>query len=126
MSRPHIEEDIRMAEAATQLELSAEHVPTESEIDERFPNRPRNINSTLPFHALYQNLFEPLLANVKKRTGFRTFSKKQKEPHEIRRGIIERFIARWKHEVGDDIYPLFRLSELMIVPSINAFLLTDF
>lgn len=30
-------------------------------------------------------------------------------PHEMRRHIIERFISRWRKEVGDDIYPAFRL-----------------
>lgn len=30
-------------------------------------------------------------------------------PHEIRRSIIERFISRWRSEVGNDIYPAFRL-----------------
>jgi len=30
-------------------------------------------------------------------------------PHEIRRNIIQRFISRWRSEVGDDIYPAFRL-----------------
>lgn len=30
-------------------------------------------------------------------------------PHEIRQNIIERFIARWRKEVGDDIHPAFRL-----------------
>jgi len=30
-------------------------------------------------------------------------------PHEIRQSIIERFISRWRKEVGDDIHPAFRL-----------------
>lgn len=30
-------------------------------------------------------------------------------PHEVRRNIIERFISRWRNEVGDDIYPALRL-----------------
>lgn len=30
-------------------------------------------------------------------------------PHEQRRHIIERFIARWRKEVGDDIFPALRL-----------------
>lgn len=30
-------------------------------------------------------------------------------PSEVRRAIIERFISRWRKEVGDDIFPAFRL-----------------
>lgn len=30
-------------------------------------------------------------------------------PHERRRVIIERFISRWRRDVGNDIYPAFRL-----------------
>jgi DNA ligase 4 len=30
-------------------------------------------------------------------------------PQEVRRAIIERFISRWRQEVGSDIYPAFRL-----------------
>ena len=30
-------------------------------------------------------------------------------PHEIRRDIITRFISRWRKEVGNDIFPAFRL-----------------
>ena len=30
-------------------------------------------------------------------------------PNEARRAIIERFISRWRKEVGDDIFPAFRL-----------------
>ena len=30
-------------------------------------------------------------------------------PNEIRRSIIERFISRWRKEVGTDVYPAFRL-----------------
>jgi len=30
-------------------------------------------------------------------------------PNEVRRAIIERFISRWRKEVGNDIFPAFRL-----------------
>jgi DNA ligase-4 len=30
-------------------------------------------------------------------------------PHEIRRNIIERFISRWRNDVGNDFYPALRL-----------------
>ena len=82
----------------------------------RFPNRPRNHAKSLPFHELYQTLFNPLNDNKKKPTGPAISRKKQGPngpsnltPHEVRRTIIERFISRWRKEVGNDIYPAFRL-----------------
>ncbi|KAF8469210.1 ATP dependent DNA ligase domain-containing protein [Kalaharituber pfeilii] len=84
------------------------HIPTEEELDEKYPNRPKNPNSTLPFHSLYTDLFEPLLSN-KKKMGVGGRGMKNLKPHEIRRQIIDRFIARWRTEVGPDVYPAFRL-----------------
>lgn len=81
-----------------------------------YPNRPSNHSDTLPFHDLFLTLFNPLNENKKKPTGPRIARKKQGphgplnlSPHEIRQTIIERFISRWRKEVGDDIYPAFRL-----------------
>ena len=61
-------------------------------------------------------LFNPLNDNKKKPTGPVISRKKigphggaSSNPHEIRQNIIERFISRWRKEVGDDIYPAFRL-----------------
>ena len=61
-------------------------------------------------------LFNPLNDNKKKPTGPVVARKKvgphggpSHNPHEIRQNIIERFISRWRKEVGDDIYPAFRL-----------------
>lgn len=88
---------------------------TEQELDEKYPNRPHNHSKTLPFHDLYLTLFNPLNDNKKKPTGPVTARKKQgphgahTSPNEIRRLIIERFISRWRKEVGNDIYPAFRL-----------------
>lgn len=88
----------------------------EEELDEKFPNRPHNHSKTLPFHDLFLTLFNPLNDNKKKPTGPVTARKKQgphgpasRNPHEIRQNIIERFISRWRKEVGNDIYPAFRL-----------------
>ncbi len=82
----------------------------------RYPNRPRNHSKTLPFHDLFLTLFNPLNDNKKKPTGPVTARKKlgphgpsSQNPHEIRRNIVERFISRWRKEVGNDIYPAFRL-----------------
>lgn len=89
---------------------------SEEEIDAKYPNRPKNHHKTLPFHALFLTLFNPLNENRKylggpaagrRRLG--PHGQTSLTPHEARRNIIERFIARWRQEVGNDIYPAFRL-----------------
>ncbi|KAL4890220.1 hypothetical protein BDV59DRAFT_185069 [Aspergillus ambiguus] len=89
-----------------------------SDLDEKYPNRPRNHSSTLPFHELFQTLFNPL-SEIKKKPARAAATRRKVGPHgqsaahlnplERRRDIIERFISRWRKEVGDDIYPAFRL-----------------
>ncbi|KAJ6144496.1 hypothetical protein N7470_008391 [Penicillium chermesinum] len=92
----------------------------EENIDETYPNRPRNRNPTLPFHELYKNLFDPLSQIKKKPPGPNPGLARRKagphgkaatslNPFELRRDVITRFISRWRQEVGDDIYPAFRL-----------------
>lgn len=85
----------------------------QQELDEKFPLRPHNHHKTLPFHQLYTELFNPLQENKKKPIGPTTARKKlgpnAQAPHDIRRSIIERFISKWKTEVGLDIFPAFRL-----------------
>lgn len=82
---------------------------------DRYPDRPRNHGQTLPFRTLYKDLFEPLLAN-KKTVGVPIARRKvgpksvaSQSPHEVRRHIIERYISRWRREVGNDFYPAMRL-----------------
>ena len=89
---------------------------TQQELDEKYPNRPHNHSKTLPFRDLYLTLFNPLNDNKKKPTGAAVARKKlgphggpSQAPNEVRRQIIDRFIGRWRKEVGDDIYPAFRL-----------------
>ncbi|KAI2335020.1 DNA ligase (ATP) [Ophidiomyces ophidiicola] len=92
---------------------------TEAELDEKYPNRPHNKHPTLPFHELFTSLFNPLNENKKKPTGSTVMCRKlgprsntgmkNLSPQELRRDIIQRFISRWRNEVGDDIYPAFRL-----------------
>ncbi|KAI4093133.1 MAG: hypothetical protein LQ344_003116 [Seirophora lacunosa] len=88
----------------------------EQELDEKYPRRPKNHSNTLPFHDLFLTLFNPLNENKKKPTGPAVARKKQgphgasnRNPHEVRRRIIEHFISRWRSQVGDDIFPAFRL-----------------
>ncbi|KAL8930574.1 MAG: hypothetical protein Q9208_000444 [Pyrenodesmia sp. 3 TL-2023] len=88
----------------------------ELELNEKFPHRPKNHSKTLPFHDLFLTLFNPLNENKKKPTGPTVARKKHgphgpsnRNPHEVRRSIIEQFISRWRSQVGDDIFPAFRL-----------------
>ncbi|KAK7408093.1 DNA ligase (ATP) [Neonectria punicea] len=87
---------------------------TLEELDEKYPNRPRNHSKTLVFSELFRELFNPLNENKKQnvpgggpRKTFRGANKLS--PHEQRRHIIERFIIRWRKEVGNDFYPALRL-----------------
>lgn len=112
-------EDAEMRDPAAieEEELQYGHgAMTEEDLNEKYPNRPHNHSKTLPFHDLFLTLFNPLNENKKKPTGPVNARKKQgphgpahQSPNEIRRSIIERFISRWRQEVGDDIYPAFRL-----------------
>jgi len=88
---------------------------TSEELDEKYPNRPRNHHRTFPFSDLYKNLFNPLNEN-KGPSGPRAPRAKKGphgpsklSPHEQRRAIIDRFISRWRAEVGNDFYPALRL-----------------
>ncbi|KAL4748398.1 DNA ligase 4 [Aspergillus terricola var. indicus] len=90
----------------------------ETDLDEKYPNRPQNKAPTLPFHDLYETLFRPL-SEIKKKPVGPAGNRRKIGPHgqsaanlnpiERRRDIIERFISRWRKEVGDNIYPAFRL-----------------
>ncbi|KAI0103893.1 ATP dependent DNA ligase domain-containing protein [Nemania sp. FL0031] len=82
---------------------------TLEELDEKYPNRPKNHGKTLFFAELYRGLFDPLNANKNHpaRAGGRGTSKLT--PHEYRRRIIERFISKWRGEVGNDFFPALRL-----------------
>ncbi|PWY84944.1 putative DNA ligase [Aspergillus heteromorphus CBS 117.55] len=92
----------------------------EMDLDEKYPNRPLNRSPTLPFHDLYQTLFNPLSEIKKAPPGASSNPARRKagphgqsaaalNPFERRRDVIERFISRWRKTVGDDIYPAFRL-----------------
>ncbi|OHF03651.1 DNA ligase I [Colletotrichum orchidophilum] len=89
---------------------------TLEELNEKYPNRPRNHSQTMRFSELFKSLFNPLNENKKQPAG-RGPPRTKKGPHgphklspqEQRRHIIERFISRWRNEVGNDIYPALRL-----------------
>ncbi|EON97104.1 putative dna ligase 4 protein [Phaeoacremonium minimum UCRPA7] len=89
---------------------------TLEELEEKYPNRPRNHSKTLLFSELYRSLFNPLNENKAQPSGPRVARKKvgphgpsKLSPHEQRRAIIQRFISRWRAEVGSDFYPALRL-----------------
>ncbi|EED23246.1 DNA ligase, putative [Talaromyces stipitatus ATCC 10500] len=87
----------------------------EQDLDEKYPNRPHNHSPTLLFHDLLTDLFNPLNDNKKKpaagpaRRKVGPHGPSSLNPQERRRDIIQRFISRWRRDVGDDIYPAFRL-----------------
>ncbi|KIX08569.1 uncharacterized protein Z518_03225 [Rhinocladiella mackenziei CBS 650.93] len=89
----------------------------ERRLDEEYPNRPHNHSKTLPFHTLFEDLFNPLIANrTNKPIGAMMNRRKlgpgvrpKTSPAERRRAIIERYIARWRSQVGEDFYPAMRL-----------------
>lgn len=85
----------------------------------RFPNRPHNHHKTLPFASLFQSLFNPLIdcKPSSANPSAPTISRRKAGPHgvpkvsyhEQRRHIIERFLSRWRADVGPDFYPALRL-----------------
>ncbi|QIW94932.1 hypothetical protein AMS68_000450 [Peltaster fructicola] len=89
---------------------------TKDELDEKYPNRPHNHSKTIRFADLFLTIFNPLAENRKKPARAPITRSKvgpdgpfRLTPNEVRRRIIERFIARWRKEVGNDIYPAMRL-----------------
>lgn len=113
------DEDTTMidGDAAHEEQLMYGHgAMTERELNEKYPNRPHNHSKTLPFSTIYLSLFNPLSENKKKPAGVAIARRKQgphgpsrQTPNEVRRSIIERFISRWRKEVGNDVFPAFRL-----------------
>ncbi|KAI5201963.1 ATP-dependent DNA ligase [Aureobasidium subglaciale] len=102
------EEDDRDTYQATQ----PPQLMTEEQLDEKYPNRPHNHSTTFLFSELYLYLFNPLNENKRRRTG--PVAARRRGPHkpnanETRKSIIAKFINRWREEVGNDIFPLFRL-----------------
>jgi DNA ligase-4 len=114
MANDKMELDVSEAQKEEQL-MYGHGSMTEKELDEKYPNRPHNHSKTLPFHDLFLTLFNPLSENKKKPAGPIVARRKVgpdgaiHAPHEIRRSIIERFIGRWRTQVGSDIYPALRL-----------------
>lgn len=87
----------------------------EDDLDDKYPNRPHNLHKTLPFHTLFNELFDPLMDTNKNRrpTGPRRrvgpSGHSNLNPHEAKRNIIQRYMEQWRKEVGNDFYPAMRL-----------------
>lgn len=87
----------------------------EVELDEKYPAKPVNRHKSLPFHTLFTELFDPLLDTQKRkppvgpRRRVGPHGHSNLSPVEARRNIIERYIANWRKQVGDDFYPAMRL-----------------
>ncbi len=82
----------------------------------RYPNRPRNHSPTLPFHTLFQDLFQPLIEEQATKSTGPVASRRQMGPDhgtmnkaERKRAIIDRYMSRWRRDVGPDFHPAFRL-----------------
>ncbi|KIY03939.1 uncharacterized protein Z520_00631 [Fonsecaea multimorphosa CBS 102226] len=99
------------------LEAGPSRADLDKQLDEEYPNRPRNHGKTLPFHTLFEDLFNPLIDNRQKKPTAAAVNRRKVGPHgqsnlspsERRRAIIERYISRWRKEVGPDFFPAFRL-----------------
>jgi DNA ligase 4 len=81
-----------------------------------FPEPPQNHSETLVFSELIIGLFNPLSENRKQvgkppvsRAKLGPHGPKLLSPHEQRRHIIDKFISKWRRDVGNDIYPALRL-----------------
>lgn len=87
----------------------------DDDLDEKYPLRPLNLHKTLPFHTLFTDLFNPLMDTQKKkqpvgpRRKVGPHGRGNLTPHEAKRNIVERFIANWRKQVGNDFYPAMRL-----------------
>ncbi|KAI8623068.1 DNA ligase I [Xylariaceae sp. FL1651] len=82
---------------------------TIDELDEKYPTRPKNHAKTLFFAELYKGLFDPLNDSKKQPSRPVRPGTSKLTPHDYRRRIIERFISKWRTEVGNDFFPALRL-----------------
>jgi DNA ligase-4 len=65
---------------------------------------PVNHSPLPPFHSLVSGLFRPLQYDL------HSISVATRKPvNEVRNEIIRQFIKKWRANVGNDIYPAFRL-----------------
>lgn len=87
------------------------------------PSKPVNSGASLPFRDLVQYLLQPLQdytrrPGTKGRPGVVA-------PAELKRVAIAKFITRWRKEVGDDVFPIFRLRKVFIVRARSLLICTS-
>ncbi|KAK9318464.1 ATP dependent DNA ligase domain-containing protein [Lipomyces starkeyi] len=75
--------------------------------DETLLSRPQNTGPSPPFHTIITGLINPVLKASNKKTGFH--GGPATNVRVTRFKILSNYIQRWKQEVGNDIYPCFRL-----------------
>ncbi|KAL8304679.1 hypothetical protein RB597_004234 [Gaeumannomyces tritici] len=101
------------AQEEDRMQYGSGSAGVEDDLRDEFANRPKNHSRTLVFSDLFTNLFNPLNENKKSRGPSgpprRKTGSSKPSPHEQRRQIVERFIKRWRNEVGNDFYPALRL-----------------
>jgi hypothetical protein len=83
---------------------------TEQQDVEQVP-APVNHHDTLPFRELVSSVFELLSQEVRRAGGRRGL---RQTAAEKRQGILERFLRRWRSDVGLNVYPALRLSKLSV------------
>lgn len=69
---------------------------------------PTNQGPSPLFGTLCEHLFDTLL-NITKIKKYQS----RKKPYELRTLVLENFIKRWRENVGNDIFPVFRLCEYL-------------
>ncbi|KAI6784970.1 DNA ligase-like protein [Emericellopsis cladophorae] len=97
------------------IEDDLQYGASKAELDDKSETSLPRGEHSLTTKELYQELFNPLNENKKQPTagpgGRKQGPRGQMKlsPHEQRRHVIERFVTRWRKEVGHDFYPALRI-----------------
>ncbi|KAK9467852.1 ATP dependent DNA ligase domain-containing protein [Lipomyces arxii] len=87
----------------------SESVDIDVDDEEVTISRPRNHGQSPPFHTIIIGFINPLITSSGKST-YGTYNKFSKKTGRAARwSVLTGFIERWKKNVGNDIYPFFRL-----------------
>lgn len=81
---------------------------------------PKNFGPSPSFNIICTMLFDQLLNITRvKKTNMRA------KPYELRAKLLQEFIQRWRTNVGNDIYPIFRLCKWAILNLIDLILISS-
>lgn len=86
---------------------------TLDEINQEYPDRPRNHSLTLRFAELVERVFVPLKQGPTSKPAL--LKSHQVSPAKHRDKTLNKFFSHWRKEVGNDIYPAMRL----ILPNVD-------